>query len=278
MKKRVVAALMTVVMGAFALTACGSGGSSSPVESTETEIAYQDEAFMQSLKQGLQAHWDITDDENNQLEDSDYYTEKQKELYGSFVDAELNEVQPYANSLFKDTKLQEKAIAYINALNDQKDALEYVTVDTEKFDKLWGEAYDNRSKLLVDFVNDYGLTVDEKYQNDLDELMTNAKEVTADENQKKLVDDFADSIKFEKVKDESGFKTYQATAENTTGLDFEYLNLNINLLDKDDVIIESTTAYVSNYAPNAKARFEFSTEKDFEKIAIESVDYTVKEE
>ena len=55
---------------------------------------------------------------------------------------------------------------------------------------------------------------------------------------------------------------------NTTSKDFAHISFNINLLDKDEIIVESTYDSIENLAKGAKARIEFSTDKDFEKTEV----------
>lgn len=60
-----------------------------------------------------------------------------------------------------------------------------------------------------------------------------------------------------------GWKTYQTIIENTTGLDFNTFNININLLDENGVIVESVWEQVNNFNNGAKVQVEFSTDKEF---------------
>nr|WP_243460922.1 FxLYD domain-containing protein [Clostridioides difficile] len=86
--------------------------------------------------------------------------------------------------------------------------------------------------------------------------------------QKKKIDAMVKGIKFEKVKDEYDWKTYQATVENTSDLDLQDFYLDINLIDKDGVIIETQTSTSVNgtWKKGQKVRLEFNTDKNFEKI------------
>ena len=42
-------------------------------------------------------------------------------------------------------------------IKQQKEALKYLQVNYDKYEKLWYEAYDERTKLIVDFVDNYGI-------------------------------------------------------------------------------------------------------------------------
>ena len=258
MKKILFVAMLTFVL-IFSLSACG-----------EDKESPQDANFISSVADGLQARWSYqADNENNDaVDEKEYFTES--------VTRELNEVKEYENAIFKDSKLKEKALNYINTLKDQLAALEYITADSERYDEEWGKAYDERTKLIKDFTDNYDLVVDDKYSENIKELLTNATTVEEDESKQAEVDKIVKNIKFKKTEDEYGYKTYQATVENTSNMDFSYFNINVNLIDKDKVVIEKQTAYTDDFQQGAKARFEFSTEEEFKDYKITSVDWEEK--
>ena len=64
------------------------------------------------------------------------------------------------------------------------------------------------------------------------------------------------------------------TVENTTDNTFEYFNFNISLVDKDGVVVETQNAYTENWKPGDKHRFEFSTDKEFDKIEVETAEWS----
>lgn len=240
--------LIAAVLVAVMLCSCGADS-----RSTTEETA--DQNFLNDLITGLEARWAWLD--------SDEYDDESTDDLKKAIEKELNVLSKYKDAKFEDSKLQEKAISYINSLNDQKEALFFEATDLDKANELWTEAYATRVKLLDEFINTYNLTVDEKYQDTLDNLLSNATAVKESEAEKKAVSDFLSTIEFEQTKNEYGYKTYSAIVKNTTGIDFEYFNLMINLLDKDGVILETQYSSLSNIAKNKKVKFEFSTDAEF---------------
>lgn len=113
--------------------------------------------------------------------------------------------------------------------------------------------------------DNYGLTVSDKFQSNLDEFKTNSKLVQEKDAQEQAIDSMLSNITFEEVPDEyaGDWKTYQGVVENTTGSDFSTFAVNINLLNADGVIVETAYDQVSNFTNGAKAQFEFSTDKEF---------------
>lgn len=251
--KKVYLALAMIL--AILLTGCGAA---SQTATTETEIHYADEDFISDLATGLQNRWDIND-----VAEYEEGSDEHKQYDTDLVDAELNVLEKYQSMPFEDSKLQEYAISYINCLKQQKEAVSYITTAYETYDEKWSEAYDNRTKLIMTFVNDYGLKVDEAHQATLDELIANAKVVNENEKIKTTIDSMMQNLTIEVTKDESGWKTYEAVLENNTGKDFDYFQITLNIYDSDKVQIDSLYDQMQNWKNGTKAKFEFSTDKDF---------------
>lgn len=139
-----------------------------------------------------------------------------------------------------------------------------MTVDYDRYETEYSTIYDERSKVIKTMVDDYGMTVDEKYQDTLNDFITNSQLVTEQENTVAAVENMLKGIQFQVVEDMGdGLKTYQTIVENITGLDFNTFNININLLDENGVIVESVWEQVNNFNNGAKVQVEFSTDKEF---------------
>lgn len=133
-------------------------------KSDQSQSEYADEAFIQSLAKGYEARDTLVGQSSK--------TDKSAEYYEKLVDAELEQVEQYQSAQFSDSKLQENAIAYINALKDQRAAAELYATDNSKYKQDWQKAYDKRTSLLKTFVDDYGLTVSADHQDSLDKLVS----------------------------------------------------------------------------------------------------------
>ena len=257
--------LAIIVMSAlfvFALAGCG-GGSSQPSSSTQENA---DALFITDLGKALEARWAVTDNPENTTDTID----KEKEVMGSAVQAELSILGDYTSAKFEDSGLQAKAIDYINCLKDQQASLDYISIDYTKYDEEWHAAYDKRTQLIKDFVDDYGLTVSEANNETLKELVTNASLVNDKEAKQAAVDKICKSMKFEAVNADEYDHTYAAVVKNSSDVDFKTFSVVINLLDKDGVIVESTYGTVNNWGSGDKAKFDFWYDGDFSKIKVKS--------
>lgn len=256
----VAACAAMVVVLVFALVGCGGSGPSSSASE------YVDQQFIADIGKALEARWAITDVSSSSSSSSD---DEEREARGKAVDAELAVLGDYTSAKFEDSALQEKAIKYVNCLKDQKAALEYYSADYSKYREDWSKAYDARTQLLKDFVDNYGLTVSEKHADILKDLLTNAKLVTEKEDQQAAVDAICASMHFESAGDEFGHE-YTAVVENTAGVDFEYFSINVNLLDADGVVIESTGDSVNNWEKGQKVKFSIYASEPFASTSVKA--------
>lgn len=246
-----------------------TGCSGSQQESKqEEEIRYADEDFVKDMAKGLEARWTLNEqDESKEGYDAiDLQSSEYKDMMISYINAELDCIGKYKDEKFEDSKLQEEAISYINLLNDHIEICDYIPVDYYgKYLEEFQPIYDGRSKIIQDMADNYGLTVSDKFQSNLDEFKTNSKLVQEKDAQEQAIDSMLSNITFEEVPDEyaGDWKTYQGVVENTTGSDFSTFAVNINLLNADGVIVETAYDQVSNFTNGAKAQFEFPTDKEF---------------
>ena len=246
-----------------------TGCSGSQQESKqEEEIHYADEDFVKDMAKGLEARWTLNEqDESKEGYDAiDLQSSEYKDMMISYINAELDCIGKYKDEKFEDSKLQEEAISYINLLNEHIEICDYIPVDYYgKYLEEFQPIYDGRSKIIQDMADNYGLTVSDKFQSNLDEFKTNSKLVQEKDAQEQAIDSMLSNITFEEVPDEyaGDWKTYQGVVENTTGSDFSTFAVNINLLNADGVIVETAYDQVSNFTNGAKAQFEFSTDKEF---------------
>lgn len=252
MKKRLFSILLCVLVASF-LAACGSGGVASKGA---------DDKFIKAEAKGLQARWDISDQQEKEG----------KETTGNdfiaCVDAELNEVAAFKDAEFEDETLGKLAKEYIEILEKSKELAEnYYDKNIMTFDSEYTPINQRRSQIIKTFNDDYNLPIDDDHQDTLKTFLADAELTTA-------VQDIISSTSFELEEDDYGWKKYQAVVENTTDKTFEYFNFNVSLVDQDGVVVDTQNASTENWKPGEKHRFEFSTDKEFDKIQVETADWS----
>lgn len=247
--KKLISALVCLSMS-IVLVACTSNNKDKP----------QDNAFIKDTKKAVDARWNYLNDVNS----GKIVIDDEKVMLGDAVKKELDILAKYKDAKFDNLELGKLANDYVLALENQQDSLKYYDSDYGKYEKLWKEGYDSRSTILVTLVEKFGLKLDEKQFKD---LKTNAQVVKENNEFQAKIDDMLKNIKFEKVKDEYGWRDYEAIVENTSGADLDGFYLNIDLIDKDGVVIETTMASHNGiWKDGQKYKLTFSTDKSFEKM------------
>lgn len=217
-----------------------------------------DENFISDMSKGLEERWKIN--ENS--------TESTTENWNSYINAEYDFISKYKDEDFENNDLQNLANEYIESLENAKSITNLVESNYDLFWSKYTEIYNDRCIALLNINNILPIKVSDKNQSNLDGLLQNAQNVIDTRN-------IIKNTNF-KIKTKDGiYKTYEATVENTSKLNFTYFNYNINLVDKNGIVVETTSSSTNNWNIGTKHKFEFFIDKEFEKIEIASIDYNL---
>lgn len=239
--KRLPAILMIAAL-AFGTCACSGTEEQGP--------DYADDEAMEIIADGLEERSDLVNEQT--VEGTTGETRSYKEA----VQAELELVNPLKDRQFENSELQEKVLSYINVLNDSLDVLEtYPTSDVQFYNK-WTEVYDERTSIINDFVENYGLELDDDYQYVLDELAANGAAATKRSEVESALNGLVEGMVFEQIDEGYGNYTYTATAQNTTGINFGNVSLVVALYDEAGVKAEETYVSTNSWPAGETVRFE----------------------
>lgn len=265
MKKRsLLLVVATALLSVLFLSACSN--------STKEQEKYYDSDFMSSLEKGLENRWAYTNNKSNADE------VLSKKGYTTATQKELEQIKKYQNLKFKNSKLQEAALAYINELKEGLSVAK--TYGSKSFDENWSKHYDARTSKLIAINAIKKIKVSSKYQDILDELLASGKEVNQNNKNKEKLTNFVKTIAFTKDEAESSedYFYYTATVENTTGLKISNLGLSIKLIDDQGVTIDTQTIFIDSWDKNEKRKLEFSTSETFSSMQVSLDDYYKLEE
>ena len=251
MKSRALSMMMSagLALSLVAMPGCTqqSGTAGSAAEQEPEEPQYADEAFLEAMARGLEARWALAGKETYAT------TDEEVESLTKMVNAELDEISGFTSEPFEDSKLQEKAIQYINLLKDQLAALDYAKVDYAKYNELWSTAYNARPQASVDIADNYALNCSEENQETLKDMRLNASMVTEKEEKQKKIEELTASFDFQ----DEGDGHYVAVVENTTGFDIKDYGASVILYDADGVNVDSQYVSVKDWANGQKAKLDF---------------------
>lgn len=227
-----------------------------------SEKTYYDDKFMSSLAKGLESRWTYVD--NNDDESKEFYTVAIKK--------ELDEVNKYSDLSFKDSKLQEAAISYINSLKKCKEIAQ--TFGADSFYEKWFDAYDQRTEALNKINKIKKIKVSKANQKNLDELLASGKEVQKNNKAKEQVTKLINSLSFVKDEEKSfeEYGEYTATTTNNTEYTIEDLSVIAKLKNDQGVVVDEQYLIFNNWTPNETRQAEFGTDKTFSTIEY-SIDY-----
>lgn len=238
----------------------GYSNSKEMVESCTYELSV-DGKFMKALAVGLMERWDYSDNGYKK----DYNVESENDLTSSeymdylkkCINCELDKISIYENQKFDNEKMQKDAIKYIDLLNGCLKAVDYYSINYEKYSKLWDKAYNERMLLVRTFVNNYNLDIDEAHQVTLDEFISNAAVVDEENKLEADVKKMLNKIKCKTTDNGYGNVVYKLTLKNISDVTFEYFSLEIQLLDKKGNVID--TGYsdsISDFEPGKKVTLD----------------------
>lgn len=248
MIKRLTAALLMLTM-VFGMAACSAGGPKN------------DEAFLKNMKAGLEARWKFTDKnaKKGTLSDADARI-SQKEAAAT----ELEKLGGLSEYQFSDSDLKALAEQYYEALNNQVTGAKYYEADAEKYMELYHGGYNERSVVLAQLVNDYQLTVSDKFAANLDELAINGEKQLHIRTVLKTLTEQLSSAAMEHV----GTGLYRLNVENTSDLSLENVEVKVNGMDDEGKIITTGQAFVTSWGAGSSFSEEVYFERDIKKASV----------
>ncbi|MQS51779.1 FxLYD domain-containing protein [Companilactobacillus mishanensis] len=228
---------------------------------------YSDSEFKKSLVSGLEKRWDYIDKENNT---------DTKEAYKKETQMELDAVSEYRNKKFKNEKLQQLAVTYVNNLNDFKKILKYY--GSEEFNDKWDDAQTSRRKTLSEINKISKLEVDSQYKNDWDQVLGSGRAAADKDSKKNKIDALIASIKFTaepKDYDDSDYTTYYATVENNTGFEIKSFSADVKVKNAEGVAVDHSSINAENWGKNEKVKMDFMTDKQMDSYEVKAsfIDY-----
>ena len=164
----------------------------------------------------------------------------------------------------------------MNSLDDQLSVVKKYSNTSAEYTNAWNEVYDKRSTILKTFVDKYGLKVDSKYQDTLDDLVRNGNSVQEKNETDQVINNLVSSAQFDRTEAEyGGYYTYSAVIENTSKINFGNVSLLLALYDADGVKVEETFANTSSWAAGEKVRFEAGTDVNAAQVKVSVSNYEV---
>lgn len=209
---------------------------------TLLSITNIDRRFTRSVERGLYDGWSLSINET-QLQSAGRITDT------GFIDKEYEAISEYVHRKYTDDDLGHLANEYISALNDCRHVAQQH--DPEKdFDDFWtyfSDPYARRVKALYGlYKGDYNFMLDnEQFRSQISGLIAQGWLLES-----------VEGLKFSNVTVGNNL-VFSSRLTNESGRDIEYLNLDIELLDKKGNVAETSSVYVTDIRDGGMMNLRF---------------------
>ncbi len=252
--RKIVALILASLLSLSMFCGCNSS-TTTPQETTPPT----DEDFVSNLGKGLTARWTLTnsDSYNDDALDTASLSERNK-AYNLFVNAELDTIGNLSDYQFKNDEVKTLAETYMKGLDLQKEGVSYIASSdySTNYTQTWelGSCY--RTVAITELYNNYGLTVDEKYQSTLNDFIAQNEDAKKQIAIQEFVDELPDKLYYTKDEENSDewYTYYEAVVENTTAYTIDSLEIDIDFLDASGIVIAQDSDYLENLQPGTKLR------------------------
>lgn len=233
-----------------------------------------DGRFLLDFSKGINERWRQAD-----IFDSTEYTtfaEYVDDFRNMLINTELSQVEKYKGMEFSDQHLQELCNKYIEALEESSKALDYIEKDFDTYDKRFNDATKTRTMVITELLDKYDLKVEKGNERTAESFHTNAEVYAEDDAIENALKNALDNVHFELIESSYDWKTYEGYFTNESKYALEYFTMEVRLLDKNGTIIEENyCSGADSLEPGQKARYEFMTDKSYDKIEVQ-INYTAK--
>ncbi|MDY3015911.1 MAG: peptidoglycan-binding domain-containing protein [Blautia sp.] len=228
-------------------------------EKKEEVNAATEEAFLQDLKTALEKRWEISDSKDPDSLSS----EEAFQYYTDITNAEYDILKEYEDCTFDNAKFDTMVKAYVDAIKCQSVATKYYTTMNNVYSEYWSAGYYVRAILLPDFVDYYGLEIDESHMKDFRDTKAAVEAGTTYTTVTTTVEDTTNTSTDNSAIDTSGVNMGEEESVQTP---IEIYN--------DDGIKVTITKYEKTQYGSAKLTMDV-VNLNHKDISISSADYSI---
>ena len=140
-----------------------------PTKNNQNELQA---ACIADIQAGLQARWEITSNEVNNVSEFQQRTKQSIEQELTYIDKYTAETFD-SDSSFKDEEFKNAILMYVDAVKSQLEGVDYWQTDAAQYNSLFiDNGFKVRSESINTLVNNYELKVDNEYQSELDKVLS----------------------------------------------------------------------------------------------------------
>lgn len=210
-----------------------------------------DDVFVEEFSKAINKRWteqDKLDDSLSEGEELEYY-----EKNAGVLEEELASIEKSLANV-EDKELKETGEQYVEGAKLQIEM--FKTTDFDLQLKYSEQSEELRKPALIKLVDEYDVKIDEEHQQKYKDFKEQATVINKENEANKYAEQLAQEIKFEKTVDEYSDVTYTAIVENTSDIEYESLQYDVQYKDVDGVVVGNDYIVLDNFAPGTKQKVE----------------------
>ena len=231
------------------LMVIGILGCSNQSEKPKEKVS-PDDVFIEEFGKAINERWAEQDKLEDTEDDKKYYEknveilEKElKTIEKSLVNVEDKELKELGNQYVEGAKFQIEMFK----TNDFDLQLEY----DEKSEQL-------RKPALIKLVDEYHVIIKKEFQQTYKDFKEKATVINKENEAKSFAEKLAQEIVFEKTTDEYGDPMSTAIVENTSEMEFDSLQYDVQFKDSNGIVVGNDYIYLENFTPGSKQKVELT--------------------
>lgn len=209
-----------------------------------------DDIFIEEFGEAINKRWTEQDKMDDTLSEEEYY-EKNVEI----LEEELAKIEKSLVNV-EDKELKKLGEQYVEGANYQIEM--FKTTDWELQNQYSEKSEKLRKPALIALVDEYNVKIAEEHQQTYKDFKEQANVINKENEANKYAEQLAQEITFERTVGEYDDITYTSIVENTSELEFESIQYDVQYLDSDGIVVGNDYIMLDNFTPGTKQRVELS--------------------
>ena len=219
-------------------------------ESEGTDKKTSDDVFIEEFGKAINKRWT----KQNKLDES-LSEEEDNEKNAEILEEELATIEKSLEKV-EDKELKELGSQYVEGAKLQIEM--FKTTDWELQAKYSEESEKLRKPALIKLVDEYNVKIDEEHQQTYKDFKEQVTVINKENEANGYAEKLAQEIIFERTVDEYDYVTYTAIVENTSDIEFDSLQYDVQYIDSDGIVVGNDYISLQNFNPGTKQKIELS--------------------
>ena len=231
------------------LMVIGILGCSNQSEKAKEKIS-PDDVFIEEFSKAINERW-AEQDKIEESEEDKIYIEKNVEI----LEKELEAIEKSLANV-EDKELKELGNQYVEGAKFQIEM--FKTNDWELQMEYSEKSEQVRKPALIKLVDEYNVIIEEEFQQTYKDFKEQATVINKENDANSFAEKLAQEIVFEKTTDEYGDPMYTAIVENTSDIEFDSLQYDVQFKDSAGIVVGNDYIYLENFIPGTKHKVELT--------------------